>query len=64
VQLATGPKLAAELERAAKTQGISRETLVRARKELGIKSDKAGYDEGRIWHYPDQPNPHGQPAAA
>jgi RecA-family ATPase len=61
-QLETGPKLMAELERAAESQGISRETLVRARKELGIESSKAG--RGWIWHYPDQPITHEQPAEA
>ena len=39
-QLGDGPKLGAEVEAAARKQGIAERTLRRAKKELGVKADK------------------------
>jgi putative DNA primase/helicase len=47
--LANGPVDAKEGEEAARANGISRSTLERARKELGVKPTKAGY-QGR-WQW-------------
>jgi archaellum biogenesis ATPase FlaH len=62
-QLSTGAKTVTELQQLADEDGISAETLKRAANELGIGSNKAGYDKGWIWTLPDQPNDEQSPAA-
>ncbi|MGC2410631.1 MAG: AAA family ATPase [Methyloceanibacter sp.] len=47
--LAKGPVASTEGEEAAKAHGISTRTLDRARKELGVKSTKDGFDGGWTW---------------
>ena len=48
--LANGPIEAEEGDRAAKAKGISKRTLDRAKKDLGIKADKDGFDGPWKWH--------------
>lgn len=48
-QLADGPKLGAEVEAAARKQGIAERTLRRARQELGVDATKDGYQGPWIW---------------
>jgi hypothetical protein len=50
--LATGPKPSQEIEEAAEADGISRRTLFRAKKELGVKAKKE--DGGWHWYPPQQ----------
>ena len=50
--LADGPVAATEGEEAAEKEGFSKITLKRARKALGVKSEKGGFDEGWIWSLP------------
>ena len=47
--LADGPVSAKEGEEAAKANGITRRTLERARKELGVKAKKNGFEGGWTW---------------
>ena len=48
-QVADGPKLGAEVEAAARKQGISRRTLERARGQLGVNVSKDGYQGPWLW---------------
>lgn len=48
-ELATGPKPAKTVEREAKREGISERTLRRAKKEIGVITEKVGLDEGWWW---------------
>jgi putative DNA primase/helicase len=47
--LSEGPMDAAKGEDEAEKEGISRRTLMRARKELGVKAEKSGFDDGWVW---------------
>jgi hypothetical protein len=47
--LANGPVSAVDGDEAAKANGIKGRTLDRARKELGIKAEKGGFDGGWAW---------------
>lgn len=49
VELAEGPKPAPELYRIAEEVGISAQTLKRAKKSVGVRSAKRGYDGGWVW---------------
>ena len=51
-QLAQGPKKQTEIEEEAEQSGLSKRTLARAKKDLGIKSKKLGKDEGWEWSLP------------
>jgi hypothetical protein len=46
--LARGPRSVVEVEREAKAQGISKRTLDRARKKLGVKTEKSGYQGASV----------------
>ena len=48
-RLGTGPKLASELLEAGKELGISESTLKRAKNQLGVESEKAGFGAGWLW---------------
>jgi hypothetical protein len=50
--LASGPKPSPEIEEAAEADGISRRTLFRAKKELGVRAKKE--EGGWYWHPPQQ----------
>ena len=52
-ELAGGPRPAKELQRASKAMGVSERTLRRAKKTLGITSEKAGIDGGWRWSLPN-----------
>ncbi len=47
--LANGPIASTELDSLTEAQGISKRTLDRAKKDLGIKSTKRGFNDGR-WY--------------
>jgi putative DNA primase/helicase len=47
--LANGPIAATDGEEGAKANGISKRTLARAKKELGVKSEKEGYQGEWCW---------------
>ena len=51
-RLRSGPVKADDLVEEAKQEGISFATLRRAKKELGIKSRKGGFDGEWIWELP------------
>lgn len=51
-ELAEGPKLASELIESGKEVGYSESTLKRAKDELGIESQKAGFGVGWLWSLP------------
>jgi hypothetical protein len=50
--LTDGPKAATEVQAAAKAADIAERTLDRAKKRLGVKSQKAGFGEGWLWSLP------------
>lgn len=50
--LAGGPVAANEVKQQAKAADISGRTLFRAKKELGVKAEKTGFDGGWRWHLP------------
>ena len=45
---------AAKVKEVASKMGFSRTTLQRAKKHLGIKASKAGFDEGWVWVDPER----------
>jgi hypothetical protein len=51
-QLGTAPKLASEVLEAGKQLGISESTLKRAKNQLGIETEKAGFGAGWLWLLP------------
>lgn len=51
-QLADGPKPAADIEAAAREKGISERTLKRAKSEVGVVSQKDGYQGAWTWALP------------
>jgi hypothetical protein len=52
-ELADGPRLAAEIRRAARDAGISERTLKRGKAELGVTSSKTGLGGGWLWALPE-----------
>jgi putative DNA primase/helicase len=58
VELADGPKLASAVTEAADDLGISERTLKRARKDLGVISEKPGYKAGWQWSLPPDQGGH------
>ena len=52
--LADGPMLASQVEASAKVAGHSKQTIRRAREELGILVDKEGYQGPSIWSTPSK----------
>jgi putative DNA primase/helicase len=56
--LANGPMLQKDIQEEAEANDISVITLKRAKKDLGIKSDKNGMDGGWQWFFPAQPGGH------
>jgi hypothetical protein len=61
-ELAGGPRMAGDLLKEARKVGISERTLQRARSDLGIKSEKAGFGEGWEWSLPKAPSDESKPA--
>jgi hypothetical protein len=59
--LESGPVLQKDVERAAKAEGIAERTLYRAKKKLGVESDKAGLRGGWYWHLPDKATTSSEP---
>ncbi|HLM25426.1 MAG TPA: hypothetical protein VK304_00500, partial [Thermoleophilaceae bacterium] len=57
VELADGPRPAREIEAEAAKIGITKTTLFRARKQLGVKPNKAGFSGGWEWALPEDSNP-------
>lgn len=55
-QLADGPKLQAEIGKAARGRDIKRRTLRRAKANLGVKSRKGGVASGWLWELPEAKN--------
>jgi putative DNA primase/helicase len=55
--LRDGPMPQAEIEDAAKGHGHSWATVRRAKKALGIRSEKAGVTGGWLWSLPTNPEP-------
>ena len=53
--LANGPRPSRELFAEAKRDGISEGTLKRAKRELGVKAEKADWEGGWIWRLPEGP---------
>lgn len=53
--LQNGPRLATEIETLSEEAGISRATLKRAKKQIGITAKKTGMDAGWIWQLPELP---------
>jgi putative DNA primase/helicase len=53
--LSAGPVAVAEIEEAAKANLISRNTLKRAKGDLGVATKKAGLGQGWIWEIPPIP---------
>jgi hypothetical protein len=53
-KLAAGPVAAKEGEEHARAIGISRRTLERARKKLGVIAEKAGLKDGWTWRLPPE----------
>jgi hypothetical protein len=51
--LADGPATADDVQAAADKDRIKRKTLRRAREELGIRTQKQGFDGGWIWSMPE-----------
>jgi hypothetical protein len=51
--LAKGSVPAKDAEEGAEQNGISDRTLARAKKELGIKSDKDSFGGGWMWKLPE-----------
>lgn len=58
VELADGPRLASEVSEAADGLGISERTLKRARKDLGVVSEKSGYQGAWQWSLPPDKGGH------
>jgi AAA domain/Bifunctional DNA primase/polymerase, N-terminal len=54
--LANGPVAAADVQKDARGAGISPKALRTAREVLGIKPEKAGFDEGWVWALPKVPS--------
>lgn len=50
--LSAGSKPEEEIEKEAKREGIKLSTLRRAKRELGVKSDKTGFKGGWTWELP------------
>jgi putative DNA primase/helicase len=50
--LADGPVAATEVKRQARATGIAGRTLSRAKRELGVKSEKTGFREDWTWSLP------------
>jgi hypothetical protein len=56
--LKDGPARFRDIERAAKAENIATRTLYRAKKVLGIESDKVGFQTGQwYWRLPEQDDP-------
>ena len=53
-ELVMGPVSVNKIFSEAKANGLSERTLKRAKKDLGIKSDKGGYDSGWQWEMPSK----------
>ena len=53
VELADGPKAAKAMFASADDAGISRETLRRAKRRLGVESKRLDYDGGWVWAWPE-----------
>jgi hypothetical protein len=53
-KLSAGPVPAKEGEDDAHALGITRRTLMRARKKLGVVAEKSGLKEGWIWRLPEE----------
>ena len=54
--LAEGPKPASEVAEMAEAMGLSSKPLRAARKELGIKPQKVGFDGLWVWDLPKMPS--------
>jgi putative DNA primase/helicase len=52
-KLAGGPVAARDVEDHARAVGISIKTLRRAKKDLGVKVEKTGFDGGWVWRLPE-----------
>jgi hypothetical protein len=61
-ELADGSRMAGDLLKEARKVGISERTLQRARAELDVRSEKAGFDEGWVWSLPKAPSATSKPA--
>ncbi len=57
--LSDGPRQAKELKDAAKREGIADRTLARARRDLGVKVERKGFQGGSTWALPFVPTPSG-----
>ncbi|MCD6406153.1 MAG: hypothetical protein J7M19_10025, partial [Planctomycetes bacterium] len=53
--LAAGPVPSKEILAAARSDGIARHTLIRAKDSIGILAEKAGFDLGWQWRMPGDP---------
>jgi AAA domain len=62
IELAESARIAGDLLKEARGVGISERTLQRARTELGLRSEKAGFGEGWEWSLPKVPSETSKPA--
>jgi RecA-family ATPase len=54
VELYNGPVLCTDLQKSARDAGHSWSTVRRAKRELGIKSKRSGFHQGKwLWYHPD-----------
>ena len=53
IELTDGPKTAKTMLASGDEAGITRETLKRAKRRLGIKSRKLAYESGWVWAWPE-----------
>jgi hypothetical protein len=51
-ELQEGPSLVEELTEKAQKLGISKQTLKRAREQLGVETGKLDFDRGWVWSFP------------
>jgi putative DNA primase/helicase len=64
VELAAGPRPAKAVKAAARDAGISEITLKRAKRELGVRSQKADFGKGWKWALPDAPHAGDHPSGS
>jgi archaellum biogenesis ATPase FlaH len=63
-ELANGPVRSAEVTRNAKSAGHSHMTLSRAKKSLGIISEREGFGKGALWYWSLKPKRKDEPPAS
>jgi hypothetical protein len=51
LQLVAGPRPAEEIKAAARDAGVSEKTLERAKKRIGVESDRVGFGPEGVWYW-------------